>query len=559
MKNPLAAVFLGGLCAASLYAQDAEPAAVTVQEIPRTDEIGISDEGIEGAAILSGRVSLNLKDVELQDVIRLFSRLSNANIIVPDLGRDVASRQVDVNLSGVEWKSSLQAILDTNGLELYEKIPGTEVYSVRVRPVDAPEPLAFKTFHLKYATVASVNELIRGLVPERGKIALFASRNMIVVQSTASSLADIEKIINVIDLPRQQVFIEAKFMELSDSASDQLGIDWQILGGSDGGYRVGASNLAAGYSKTSTRTRGSFGGVTNSASAIETAASLTGEDSGLFQEVPGKKFTQTIKTTTALLSADDFSLVLAALKEINGAKVVSNPKIIVANEETASIHIGQKKPNVKGTTTTSGDTQIVRTYELDNNEPYFEDGIRVDVTPTINTEDNITVNIQPTLDRLDTVPMTADDGTEFYGKTTKTINTTFGLHSGQTAAIGGLTEISNSDVDRRIPLLGRLPLLGRFFSYSSKSKRQTETIIFVTVGLANPENISFETGLPEDASLARRYHITDTADRAVTREQIKLLETQENERSKQEIQTLRAAEKQRLMEKTDSAKQSEYK
>jgi type IV pilus assembly protein PilQ len=515
---------------------DSPAAEIPVIEV---DELGITEEDIAtDARILGGRISLTLSGVELQDVIRLFSRLSNANIIVPDLGEEISARRVDINLANVEWKPALQAILDTYGLELYEKIPNTEVYSVREKVADAPEPLDVQTFKLDYANVADVSDMIKGMIPEPGRLSVFPSRNTVVVQSTAQNLSEIQTMIASIDSPREQVFIEAKFLELSDGASEKLGIDWQSLGD----YNVTAGPFSRNYGITRTDAD-TVGGANTGDEIPEVYESPAGD--GLFLNTPAGQFSQTLKneTITALLSAGQLDMVLAALKETDGTKVVSNPKIIVANEEQASIHIGAKKPNVKGTTQTAGDSQVITTYALDEIEPYFEDGIRVNVTPTINTSSNITVKIEPTLDRLDVLPFRAPDGTEFYGKTTKTITTLFSLESGQTAAIGGLTRDSADEIERKIPFLGEIPFLGRLFSYSSKIKGQEETVIFVTVGLANPANIRDDVdGLPEDASLTRRYRLTSGTDRAVKAEELRILEQHEQERVRKEVQALRDAQ-----------------
>ncbi|MCC7300418.1 MAG: hypothetical protein IT583_05015, partial [Verrucomicrobia bacterium] len=138
----------------------------------------------------------------------------------------------------------------------------------------------------------------------------------------------------------------------------------------------------------------------------------------------------------------------------------------------------------------------------------------------------------------------------------KTIKTVFALSSGQTAAIGGLTEASANDVERKVPILGSIPLIGRFFSYSSKEKNQAETIIFVTVGLANPDNINMETGLPEDSSLAMRYTAKTKADNRIKSEELKVLNQHEAERSRSGVKKLQDAEQKRLLkvgEKSDGA------
>jgi type II secretory pathway component GspD/PulD (secretin) len=545
------------------------------EEPVETVEIGIMDDMTAGAEIRGGLISLSLKNVELQDVVSLFSRLSNANIIVPDMQDEEKPRRVDVNLTNVEWRPALKAILDTHGLELVEKIPGSEVYSIRERPADAPEPMEIKVFRLDYATVAEVVKMVEALVnTDGGQISTYPARNSIVAQGTAKLINDLEQIVAAVDLPREQVFIEAKFLELSDSASERLGIDWNVLGG----YGIGVGGISGNYSfdKSQTDNINRFRDIAGrSYEDLEDAP-----DNALWLEDPNNPEQYTLydgityysrpgndadlhrlfgvtptmeaidssvvgKTLGATLNADDFNLVLSALKEMNGAKVVSNPKIIVANEETASIHIGQKKPNIKGTIQTAGDSQVTRVYALDDAEPYFEDGVRIDVTPTVNTEDNITVRIQPKLDRLDADPTMAPDGTEFWGKSTKTIETVFGLEDGQTAAIGGLTEASKSDVDRKVPLLGDLPFIGRLFSYSSKNSRQVETIIFVTVGMASPASMEFETGLPEDSTLAMRHRAEAATERAINKEEMNILQAVETERLRERIGVLREAEQKR--------------
>jgi Flp pilus assembly secretin CpaC len=186
---------------------------------------------------------------------------------------------------------------------------------------------------------------------------------------------------------------------------------------------------------------------------------------------------------------------------------------------------------------------VFTTYGLDEKEPYFEDGVKIKVTPTINTASNITVNIQPTLDQLESEAdaFVAPDGTRFFGKTTKTINTVFSLASGQTAAIGGLTRTSSNELERKVPVLGSIPLIGRLFSYRATQKGQVETIIFVTVGLANPEHINMETGLPQESSLAMRHDATSRTERQINAEELKILQQSEAERSQAAVQKLQAA------------------
>ena len=538
--------------------------------------------------VKGGLISLSLKEVELNSVIRLFATLSDANIIVPTLEGATGAVKVDVNLKNVEWKPALQSILDAHSLELYEKSPGSEVYSVRKKQADAPLAMNVKIFKLSYASVSNVNEMIQTMVPKEGptagKISVFPARNTIVVKSTPENLMDIQAMITAIDLPRQQVFIEAKIMELSDVASKQLGIDWQMLGGYDAagnpsGYGIGLKNISGTYDSTSRQTDGTDNSRTLTGNRYTDIAGRpyengTGVDSparpgsfgpddtrvtgitpttldGVVNKVTSVDADTVTRTLGATLSASDFNLVLAALKSINGIKIVSNPKVIVANEEKAKIYIGRKEPNIKQDTTQAQQADAVTTYNLDPERPFFEYGIKLDVTPVINTSSNITVAIEPSISRFYANKTIEGGGAlnSFPITDEKTIKTVFSLESGQTAAIGGLTELDSNDTERKIPLLGSIPLIGRLFSYSSTKTEQRETVIFVTVGLANPANINMETGLPQDSKLAMRYDTTARADRQIKAEEQKVLEQHEAERAEAAVKKLRETEQKRLDKK----------
>jgi type IV pilus assembly protein PilQ len=533
-----------------------QPADV-IEDVLET--VAVSTEPSGGGTIKGGLISVSLKEVEINSVIRIFSTLSDANIIVPTLEAGAGAVKVDVNLKDVEWKPALQAILETQNLELYEKVPGSLVYSVRKKPADAPLLLNIKSFKLDYASVSNVHDMIRNMVPEKGKISVFPSRNTIVVQSTPENLLEIQTMITAVDLPRQQVFIEAKFLELTDSASKQLGIDWAMLGGENGGYGISGSSIGGSYDRNSTLTENRYTDISgrpyeNAEIAAPTdpfkrPGSTDPDSSRVFGITPT---TLDVGTTTkalgATLKADEFKLVLAALKEINGTKVVSNPKVIVANEETAQIYIGEKEPNIKQSTTQAQQADAVTTYNLDPDRPFFEYGIKLDVTPVINTSSNISVAITPSLSTKTGTKTVGNGGTinSFPVTQEKKIKTLFSLESGQTAAIGGLSKMGSGDVDRKIPVLGDIPLIGRLFSYSSKNNKQEETIIFVTVGLANPVNINMETGLPQDSKLAMRHDATAMADRQIETEKQKLLKQHESERAQEAVKKLQDAEQKRL-------------
>ena len=486
----------------------------------------------------SSLISVSLDDVPLQDVVRLFTRISGANIIATPSN---LQGRVTVNLQDVEWKPALGSILDMYSMMISEKMPGSGIYSVQQK---LTEPLIAEAIFLSYAAVSNVAAIVTPMVGKEGTVSPFPNANALVVRANAANLNDVRKVIQGIDVPRKQVFIEAKFLELTDDAIKDLGINWQVLQN----YSLGVGNMQRSLNDTRTKTQSRSDKLnqadnrtrsdnintrfdSNGNQYDETTTTTAEQPPGSGNFVSSTVITPTRSVSdnigqsrsvtrdvedsysktltdirTATLSADNFRLILSALKQLNGVSIVSNPKIIVANEETATIHIGENQPNIKGTVTPGQQGQAnTTTYTLDEQKPYFEFGISLDVTPTINNESNITVRINPTLSRF-VKDKVAPDNNTFPVQATKTIKTVFSLESGKTAAIGGLTETDNNDVTVKVPLLGDIPLIGKWlFTHTHKEQSQTETIIFVTVGMANPHDIQTDQGLPEEASLVQKH------------------------------------------------------
>lgn len=532
---------------------------------------GVTDVG-------ANLISITLDDVEIVDVVRMFTRISGANIIATPSN---LQGRVTVNLTDVQWKPALESILDMHNLALDEKLPGSGVYRIIPRPAGAPDPLKVQTFFLKYTTVDNTSPVVESMLVEGGTVSVFPSKNVLVVRSTPANLGEIAQLITDIDIPRDQVFIEAKFMELNDEAIKDLGINWQALSG----YGIGASGMQIDLSNTRTwedqradgiARRDNRGVQDDMIDYYDLYNDKFQDEEVEFVENPAQEgsfvaqskveptrtvndtidvgrditsdltstFTKTITDArTAVLSAADFQLVLSALKQMNGISVVSNPKIIVANEEPATIHIGQtERPFVSSVT--PGQQGIAPVVTYNPGEP-VDLGVKLTVTPTVNTASNITVKIDPELTRFISDAV-APNGQTYPIIAKKTISTVFALDSGKTVAIGGLTETSERDVTSKIPLLGDIPLLGKYlFSHTHKETAQEETIIFVTVGLAMPDSIMRDTGLPEDTELTRRQIIADAAKRRAMMAEIEKL----NETAQQDAERATIEEKSELLKR----------
>lgn len=499
-------------------------------------------------------ISVTLNDVPLVDVVRMFTTISGANIIATSSN---LQGTVNANLTDVEWRPALTTILKEHHLTL-RKNPEAEIYSIAPIPPDAPEPMIVKTLFLDYTTVGDIAPVLKQVMMETAKISEFPQRNAIVVKSTAANLSEIEELLKSIDIQGKQVCIETKFMELSDQASKQLGIKWDSLEAF--GVRLSAGPYSTKQIIEKQLTRDDTVSRWDNRSNLDTVNefydmfdSQFEENSTTWEEVPpgsGSYSPVTVITPTrtvtdtidkgrnvksdtvdsfakviteeqaAILEVDTLNVILSALKRTDGVSIISNPKIIVANGSTnAYFSVGEREPIIRtevtyGTEESPGDREVA---ELDTSlktdfisDGYLETGIQLRVIPVVKTDDLIEAAIYPSLRRKVGDKTVAQNSWPIIS--VKEIRTKFTLQSGQTVAIGGLTDTTDSERVSKIPVLGSIPLLGKYlFSHTEEIKSQMETIIFVTLSLASPASLFEETGIPEDSELVHKRLIESKA------------------------------------------------
>lgn len=497
------------------------PATDTIPPIRLEEARGVPGLEMTQATPDDDLISITLDNVRLADVVRIFARSSGANIIIPE-GLD---ELVSANLNDVNWREALEVILADKEYVLVQRRPG--IFAISRLDQLAAEPLSTETIDLKFVTVDNALAAVQGMiVTSNARVTPLPAANVLIVRETPRQLEEIRNIVRLIDVPRQQVFIEAKFVELNDSARQDLGIDWQVLG--EQGLTVGIRDMARGYERTnarsqldgntsfSTRDSGSF--LTPEGESI-----ATGQRNRTSTQISGRNVEPTtlqpIATMeqevvrSAIMTASDFALTLRALQSLNGVSIVSNPKMLVANGQTARIHVGRNEPNVRSLP--SGDQGTNFIFELDG---FIETGIKLEVTPSVSTERNISLRIIPELSRI-IERKQFPDGSDFPVTTSRRIETEFALESGNTVAIGGLTEGFDRETTRKVPLLGDLPLIGKYlFRYTRTEKQQEEIIIFVSVQIAEAGQLNNRSGLPDEGELIHSWLKNETVRRAARQE-----------------------------------------
>ena len=493
------------------------PPPAAIQTDANADEIDLEELDDSADAALTpqikkatGEAAATLVDIAcdnatLADILRQFRKVTDANIISDDSTN--LQRRVSVNLHRVPWLSGLQSILNSRGYRLEER---GDIFFVKEDKV--AEPIVTRSFELKHAAAKELTELFNksyGKKDAKGGVVLpiatcFESANVVVVTATEKTIADCETIIKAVDKAVAQIYIEARFLELSSEAMHKLGLQWNQLES----WGASVKDLSGGMSY-----------------------SHNGNLSGIFGH--GREF-------SGQLSADDFRLALSAFESFGEGKIFSNPKVIVSNGKEAKVDMTTKFPNVKLTSQRnnsdygayldmSAELQEIpgekghkefdyKDKAMFSGSCFFEWGITLSVRPRISPDGLISVEIVPTISQLNRDINAGGTETGYYEVSSDTsfglypiidmkrIFTEFTMKDGSTAVIGGLSKTEEDDVDSGIPYLRNIPWIGpKLFGWKSRQKVQKEIIVCVTLGIANPADLPKDIGLPKNATLGREY------------------------------------------------------
>ena len=475
-------------------------------------------------------VSMEFDEAPLPDVIRAFREASGATII--SRWTNAAPQLVSLRLENKPWKQGLISILAPYGLQLVEEQRGSGVYVVSEKSTVVPR--FTQTFELKHLKADDVQKLFKDTLGDAGSLTVaFPSANAVVVKATDEQLRECEKMLEVLDKPSRQVYIEARFVRLNSSASKQLGMKWDSLkdwgvefnnirGGlqyTDGDVAVYDVKTHSSEKVTTIKKTGAV--EKHDYDITETTLSLIPEertDAPLSDMTADDMTWRKASGFGGQLSVDALRIALSAFEQMDGVQMFSNPKIIVENETTAKIDMTTKEPNVEidyQAATQAGQRDSISSKlvtipgkkESWVGEAFFSYGITLDVTPRVSPTGLITVDIVPAISSLDdsrVIPL--GEGAANYYPIIKMqrLQTRFTMGDGKTAVIGGLTQTSEGNIDSGIPLLRSIPFIGpRLFGWKSRQKVQDEIIIFVTVGIVDGETIEQSSGMPKNAVLGR--------------------------------------------------------
>jgi len=369
------------------------------------------------------------------------------------------------------------------------------------------KPLVLEHFEVEYLEVG--NTLITALqssLTSRGSITPGMSK-VIIVKDTEDGIEQVRRTLKTMDKPTPQVLIEARFFELTTNDEKDVGIDW-------------SKTLGTGMDLSGNRYL-----ISNDGNDL---IDIDSQDDIAFTGNHG------VSASTAIFETSQLQAVLKAMKTLTTAEQLSNPKLIVASDKQATIHIGEQEPIIDATVS-EGDSGTTIAYSLNESyggeksetitlldEPppantsrvisgYLDLGTKLTVAPSVKTDEDIYMKVLPKLTskiRDKTVIIGEDAGGGDIELTFPEINVTsvyseFSLKSGQTVAIGGLVKNEDRKTVKKVPILSSIPILGRFFTYTTTVAERSETVVFLTVKIVGSEKLRETSGVPVSSELAQ--------------------------------------------------------
>ncbi|HEY5047932.1 MAG TPA: type II secretion system secretin GspD [Rhizomicrobium sp.] len=262
------------------------------------------------------------------------------------------------------------------------------------------------------------------------------SNNAIVVYATAREYAIIEDAVHKLDIQPLQVMIEAAITEVTLTDQLQYGVQWSFGAGQAG---INASG-------------GGGAGVAGLISGVTGA--------------PGLSYLLTYGTT--------INATLQALAGITKIEVLSAPRLVVLNNHTAALEVGQQVPIVTGSAVSTETTSA----PIVNSVDYRDTGVILKVTPRVNDGGLVLLDISQEVSDVASTTSSAIDSPTINERK---IASSIAVHDGQTVALGGLITNSNTDSSTGIPVLRHIPLLGPLlFNATNKENDRTELIVLLT-------------------------------------------------------------------------------
>jgi type IV pilus assembly protein PilQ len=431
--------------ASPLTKSEAQQPELEGPPVPLAPVIRLSNA--EASALPANRpITLHFQRAELGAVLGAFARFTGLNIVASDKARGA----VTLHLDNTPWRAAFDTLLDVNGLAMEQRgnviwvAPLAELaarerlrYEAHARAADL-EPLASRAFELHYAHADELRKLLTAsgnqrVLSKRGAAMADPRTNLLFVTDIEARLAQIATLVESLDRPTRQVLIEARIVEAEKNFSQNLGVKMSLLATSQDGSAVGVVGGKDGQVfDLSARPIAGFDAAT---------AGLT-----LFAA-----------QATRLLNIE-----LSALETEGRGQIISSPRVVTQDRMKAIVEQGTELPYQAKVGQGVSGVQFRRA------------SLKLEVEPQITPDGHVVLDLDVAKDSV------GEQTAAGPAINTKHVQTRVEVEDGGTVSIGGIYEADDREDVTRVPLLGKIPLLGALFRHRAHRDLTSELVVFIT-------------------------------------------------------------------------------
>jgi len=399
----------------------------------------------ERFSFVGEKLSLNFQDIEVRKVLEIIADFTELNLVASD----TVNGNITLRLENVPWDQALELVLKSKGLDKRQSgnvllvAPAAEIAERERQELESRkqlqelEPLSTEFILIRYAKAVDVLDLIdnggavngtaevKSILSSRGTAVVDERTNAMILTDIAENIAGIKSLISKIDVPVRQVMIEARIVSATDTFMEEFG------------FFIGAGDTS----------------TANNSNLATTAVS----DATVFNPVGSALNVNYVSNGVSL------ALEIQALEDSGYGEIISQPRVLTGDKQTAKIASGQQIPF------TSSDGDTVTTI--------FQDAVlSLEVTPQITPDNRIIMELKVNRDSLDTATVTVSGSPINITELT----TTALVGDGDTIVLGGIYEQTKTSSVSKVPVLGDIPILGRLFTSNTDQDDRTELLIFIT-------------------------------------------------------------------------------
>ncbi|EMS2873070.1 type IV pilus secretin PilQ [Neisseria gonorrhoeae] len=447
-----------------LVNKSAAPGYFTFQVLPKKQNLESGGVNNAPKTFTGRKISLDFQDVEIRTILQILAKESGMNIVASDS----VSGKMTLSLKDVPWDQALDLVMQARNLDMRQQgnivniAPRDELLAKDKAFLQAEKDIAdlgalySQNFQLKYKNVEEFRSILRldnadttgnrnTLVSGRGSVLIDPATNTLIVTDTRSVIEKFRKLIDELDVPAQQVMIEARIVEAADGFSRDLGVKF----GATGRKKLKNETSAFGWGVNS-----GFGG--GHKWEAQTKINL-----------PVAAAANSISLVRAI-SSGALNLELSASESLSKTKTLANPRVLTQNRKEAKIESGYEIPFTVTTASGGGNS---------TNTELKKAVLGLTVTPNITPDGQIIMTVKI---NKDSPAQCASGNNTILCISTKSLNTQAMVENGGTLIVGGIYEENNGNTLTKVPLLGDIPVIGNLFKTRGKKTDRRELLIFIT-------------------------------------------------------------------------------